>query len=32
LSTIGHREAFRAFADAARAAGIRFMVIEGSRA
>jgi predicted nucleotidyltransferase len=30
LSTIGHREAFRAFADAARAAGIRFMVIGGT--
>ena len=30
LSTIGHREAFRAFAEAARAAGIRFMVIGGT--
>ena len=30
LSTVGHREAFRAFARAARAAGIRFLVIGGT--
>jgi len=30
LSTVGHREAFRAFAEAARAAGIRFMIIGGT--
>lgn len=30
LSTVGHGEAFRAFARAARGAGIRFMVIGGT--
>ena len=30
LSTVGHRQAFRAFARAAKRAGIRFMVIGGT--
>jgi predicted nucleotidyltransferase len=30
LSTVGHREAFRAFARAAKRAGLRFMVIGGT--
>src|SRR6266849_9443115 len=30
LSTVGHGEAFRAFAHAAKRAGVRFMVIGGT--
>src|SRR5213593_3837821 len=30
LSTVGHRQAFRAFARAAKRAGVRFMVIGGT--